>query len=214
MQSFNGGGGQIIQELEVYELLILFMERAERLYAYVQRRIPASLCRVIAAEDILQEVWLAAFAGRSSFRLSEPEDMNRWLWKIAERRLLNAIRDARRLKRGGRERFEHGVQRRTTSYLDLFARVTSGRRTPSSEGAAKEAVHAVQIALSALPDDYRQAMIMYHIGGHSRAAVAESMHKSEGAVASLLYRGRRKLCASLGDCSKFFSGDGWVQEPQ
>lgn len=182
------------------------------MHDYIRRRIPPPLSRIIGAEDILQEVWLAAFGRPASLPASRAEDINRWLWRIAEQRLLNVIRDARRLKRGGGKHFEYAGHRRTTSYLDLFARVTSGRRTPSSEGAAREAVHAIQVAIGALPDEYRQAVLLFHIQGCSRADVAESMQKSEAAIASLLYRGRRMLRDTLGQAASFFSDVGHMPQ--
>ncbi len=103
---------------------------------------------------------------------------------------------------------EREARRRTTSYLELFARVTSKQRTPSSEDAANEAVHAVQITLGTLPDNYRCAITMCHIDGHSRAEVAEAMGKTYHAVNSLLYHGLRMLRERLGPAERFFSNGG------
>ncbi len=106
-------------------LQALLMERAERLHNYVQRRMPADVQRVIASEDILQEVWVSVFRGISGFTPDRHDAFDRWLTRITERKLLDAIRDTRRLKRGGGHRIEREARRRTTSYLDLFGRVTS-----------------------------------------------------------------------------------------
>lgn len=189
-------------------LQCLLMERAERLHGYVERKIPSELRSRIPAEDVLQEVWVAVFRGIANFREDGPDAFDRWLTSITQSKVVDAIRRAGRLKRGGGHRFAHEAQRRTTSYLDLSARVSAEQRTPSSEDAAKEAVHAVQIALSTLPADYRCAITMHHIEGRSHAEVAEAMTRTRPAVNSLLYRGLHMLRKQLEPAGRFFSDDG------
>ena len=202
------GTNQPGRPLDESDLTILLMERADPLSAFVERKMPADVRRVIDPEDILQNVWVAAFRTISNFTPDGPNSFDKWLTKITENRIIDAIREVRRLKRGGGHRIEHEAGRRTASYLDLFGRVTSKQRTPSSEDAANEAVHAVQIALCTLPDDYRCAITMYHIDHQSRAEVAEAMGKTDPAINSLLYRGLQMLRGRLGPSGKFFSGDG------
>ena len=202
------GQGQNGQTVNDSELRVLLMERAERLHTYVQKRIPEDMQRIVAPEDILQEVWLAVFRGIASFRADVPDAFDRWLTKLMERKLLDAIRSVRRLKRGRGHRIEHEARRRTTSYLDLFARVASKQRTPSSEDAAREATHAVQIALCSLPADYQRAIRMRHIEGRPHEEVAEAMEKSRSAINSLLYRGLRMLRDQLEPAGRFFNNGG------
>ena len=70
-----------------------------------------------------------------------------------------------------------------------------------------EAVDAVQIALAALPEDYRTAITLRYIHGRSCAQVAKAMRKSDGAVWSLLYRGKRKMRGLVDSVGVFFSED-------
>ncbi|MBU0718204.1 MAG: sigma-70 family RNA polymerase sigma factor [Planctomycetes bacterium] len=193
--------------IDEVELKPLLMERAEQLHQRVRRRIPVRLQSTISPDDILQEVWIAAFRGVGSLRNTGPDSVDRWLSKIVQRRLLDAIRDARRIKRGGQDRFEQAGPRQTTSYVDLFTRVAGNQRTPSSEVATREAVHAVQIALGTLPPDYREAITLHHLDGCSCQELAEVMQKSHPAVHSLLYRGLRMLRQHLGTAGRFFSDD-------
>lgn len=205
MRKGKSENGQTIND---WELQVLLMERAERLHKYVQRRLPADVQGIVAPEDILQEMWLAVFRGIANFRADAPDALDRWLTKIAERKLIDAIRSARTVKRGGGHRIEHEARCRTTSYLALFARVVSKQRTPSSEDAAREATHAVQIALCSLPDDCQLAVRMRHIEGRPRAEVAEAMEKSRPAINSLLFHGLRMLRDQLGPAGRFFSNGG------
>jgi RNA polymerase sigma-70 factor (ECF subfamily) len=116
------------------------------------------------------------------------------------------------VKRGGRHRIVNGG-RETSSLLDLFAHVAGRDRTPSSEEGAREAVHAVQIAISALPDDHRRAITMHHIEGRTSDEVAEALQKSLPAVKGLLYRAMRGLREQLGPEGRFFSDSAEPGEP-
>jgi RNA polymerase sigma-70 factor (ECF subfamily) len=183
----------------------LLMERADALHDYIRRALPSDLARVISAEDILQEVCISVFHGLAQFRADGPDSFDRWVTSLVQRRLVDAIRKARAVKRSGGRRIGDRAQLRTTSYIQLFERVASQQRTPSSEDAAKEAAHAVQIALSTLPEDYRCAITMRHIDGRSQAEVASAMARTLPAVNSLLYRGLRMLRSRLEPSRRFFS---------
>ncbi len=184
----------------------ILLDHAGRLNRFIDSRIPVKLGQLITPEDVLQEVWTAAFRGKSSFTPDGPDSLARWLTRIAERKLLDAIRHARALKRYGRYAQAERTQDRSASFLTLFARVAApNQRTPSSEDAAKEAARAVQIALCSLPDDYRCAVTMYHIEGRSRAEVAKRMGRTSPAVNGLVYRGLRLLRRRLGPAGRFFA---------
>jgi RNA polymerase sigma factor (sigma-70 family) len=124
---------------------------------------------------------------------------------ITNHKLLDALKTAGRLKRGGSARIARAADRRRTSLTDLFARVASPGRTPSRDVAAAEAAHAVQIALSGLLADRRRVIQMRYLEERSRSEIAREMGKSEAAVNSLLFHGLRDLRARLGDVVRFFS---------
>ncbi len=187
------------------EFEALLLDRADQLDRFVRRKLPADVRRVVAAEDVLQEVWTSAYRRISGFEPRGPDDFDRWLRKITESKLVDAIRYARRSKRGGGRRLAQDAHRRTDSYLRLFARIAREERTPSSEDAAKEAVHAVQVAVAGLSDDYRYVVVLHHINGQTRGEIADSMGKSQAAVNSLLYRALRKLRVRLGRTDRYFN---------
>lgn len=191
--------------LSTSKLQVLLMSGAGHLRAYVHRKIPSDLKSIFSPEDILQEVWIACFRGVGTFRANEPDAFDRWLRTITDRKLVDAIRWAKRLKRGAHVRFDRTAQQRKTSLVDLFARVAANQRTPSSEEGAREASAAIQIALSSLPEDYRKAITLYHIDGKSQKEVAEAMEKSIPAVHGLLFRGMQKLRDDLGPAHNFLS---------
>lgn len=186
---------------------MLLLDRADRLDRYVRMKLPAEVQRVVAPEDVLQEVWTTAYRRVSSFQASGPDDFDRWLTRLTESRIIDALRYARRLKRKGSRNLEHDAHRRTASYMNLFGRLVSKERTPSSEDAVKEAVQAVQVAVAGLPESYRSAVTLHHLHGQTRTEIANALGKTPSAINSLLYRGLRELRARLGRAERFFSDD-------
>jgi RNA polymerase sigma-70 factor (ECF subfamily) len=163
--------------------------------------------RVVCADDILQDIWITVVRNASEVTACGWSEFDPWLTRIAQRRIADAIRRAGSFKRGGRANLTY-ERRQTTSFVDLFARVQSPQVSPSREISAREATHAVQIAMTALPDHYRTALTLRYLHGKSHADIARALRMSRPAVNSLLYRGLRKLKELLGSASRFFSDDG------
>ncbi|MBI3836125.1 MAG: sigma-70 family RNA polymerase sigma factor [Planctomycetes bacterium] len=186
------------------ELQIRLMEREEAIHNFVERRIPRGVRSVVSAEDVLQEIWFAAYKSAKSLAPEGSDSLERWLYAVAKGIIISRIRHARRLKRGGAA-VQHRVEARSSSWLELFPRLRAPGRSPSSEQGAKEAAHAVKVAIDSLPQEYRQAVTLHHIKGMSRAQIAEAMRKSPAAVHGILYRGLATLRRSLGPVSRFFS---------
>ena len=176
-----------------------------RLRQYVQRQVPARLRSTISADDVLQEVWLAAYRTVSTFSPDGPGSVERWLRTIANSKLVDAIRWARRKKRGGDRRNIRDMQRRVSSLSNLFTLVQAPQKTPSSAFSTIENAHAISIALGYLPEDRRRAIYLRHIEGRSHKEIASDMERTEAAVNSLLHNGLRELRVLLGDAAKYFS---------
>lgn len=181
------------------------MRQAEPLHAYVSRRIPADLRSWLGVEDVLQEVWSSAFRAWAGVKLTGPHCVERWLMTITKRKLVDALRTARRLKRGGGQVTVRSTFSRASTHVDLFCRVTSAERTPSSTEAAAEAVAAIKVALLSLSPTHRQAITLTQIEGCSDAEAAELMDTSIPALRGLVYRGLRKLRQEVGNAEDFFS---------
>jgi RNA polymerase sigma-70 factor, ECF subfamily len=180
--------------------------RAPRLRRWLATKIPPHLQGAISVEDVLQEICIAAFRGLPAFRPLGSDAMDRWLTCIAQRVMINTIKAAGRLKRGGCQGFVRQAPDRATSLADLFACITSPGRTPSSEAAVCEAANAVQVALASLPAARRQAVWMRYIEGQPCEAIAKAMNRTKGAVNGLLFHGLQQLQMRLGHAGKFLSG--------
>lgn len=190
------------------ELEVELMARADRILRYIQTKIPLKYQALIAPEDVLQEVWIAAYSGYANYVSARPDGFDRWLIGIANHKLIDFLKSAGRKKRGGHIRIDQAGYDRSKSLADLFGHVPAAGRTPSREVAAGEAARAVQMALEQLPEERRLAIQMRHLEGCSLAEIGRRMQKSEAAVHSILFRGLKDLRARLGKLTKFFSDAG------
>lgn len=166
----------------------------------------------MSADDILQDIWMTVIRSASDITSTGSDEFDPWLTRIAQRRIADAIRRAGALKRGGRDAIVY-ERWQTTSFVDLFARACNPQETPSREVSTRDAVHAVQIALAALPEHYRTAITLRYIEGRSHVQIAEAMCKSRSATNSLLFRGMRKLRGLLGSAQRLFSDNGTCVAP-
>lgn len=193
--------GATLTEQHLQELLLDGSAQHE---AMIQKKIPGHLRASMSSRDILQEVWIAAFRGVSTFRADVPDGFERWLSTITRRKVVDAIKAAKRARRVGEgERDLHKEER--LSDLEIFGRLTSSSRTPSKEMAAKESVQAVHIAICGLPDDYREIVKLYYLEGMTVPQIAEKTARSRGAVTGIVSRARKLLRQRLGPKGRYFS---------
>jgi RNA polymerase sigma factor (sigma-70 family) len=184
-------------------LSALLKESAPQLRNYVEARFPVRLGAFASVDDIIQDVWIAAFRARPHLQLKGQDALKRWLTTLARRKLMNKITEFRRLKRGGaailRQHF------RESAALDILTMVASTNRTPSSEAAVSESAKVIRVALANLPEDQRQAIHLRFIEGHPPEIVAQIMNKPLTAVRGIIFRGLRKLHSELGEATRFWS---------
>ena len=184
------------------ESLILF--HYDRLAARISRKLPVSLRRTVAVEDILQQTFTAAFLGIRSFCPEGRGAFFRWLATIAEHRLKDAIRGQRAAKRGG-GKIEFHADAGVESFDELIDLMEGPNRTPSQSTARLEAANAVHVALASLGEDCREAIQLRYIQGLCLADAAEALNKTPRSVRDLCYRGLKELRVVLGGSSQYFS---------
>jgi RNA polymerase sigma-70 factor, ECF subfamily len=125
------------------------------------------------ADDALQETLIRAWTALPRFR--GDAQLSTWLYRIA----LNAVHDVRARTRPTAELVDAWAED-----VDRFEQAQLG--------------DALQDALTALPEDYRVAVVLYDVLGASYAEIAELVGVAEGTVKSRIFRGRRELAALLG----------------
>lgn len=177
-------------------------------YDALERRIGAKLPQRLqatqAVEDILQQTFFQAFRDIRRFVPQHSGAFGDWLGRIAENRLLDAIKQHDRRKRGGGwGRLDAlGSDSCLMPILDWIA----GAETPPSTAAARsEAVHALQVALAGLEQDQREAIRLRLLEGCSLEETAEALDRTPDAVRGLVHRGKQKLRDAMGRASHWLS---------
>jgi len=135
------------------------------------------------AEDIAQEVFLAAWKAAPRFRPRAA--VRTWLLGITTNVCLNHQRRRRR--------------RPSVALTDAVAarQVDQGAEQPEAGTLADERSRRLEAALAELPANQRAAIVLRHSHGLSYAEIAAVLRTSVSAVESLLFRSRRRLARVL-----------------
>ena len=183
----------------------LLLDHYDELERRIQSKLPPRLAATWAAEDILQVTFFQAFRDIGRYEAREDASFGDWLARIAEHRLLDAIKQHDCAKRGGEwDRVGEIAQgdSRSASLLDWIA---ADQTSPTSAIARSEALHALQVALASIPDDQREAICLRHLEGKSLEDAAAAMGRSPDAVRGLVQRGKQSLADAMGRASKWLS---------
>ena len=162
----------------------LYHAHKDRLYSFILQRVGR---REGAAEDIVQETFLAALNSLYSFRGdSQPYT---WLRSIAYHKVCDFHR--------------RQAQEASSERLDLDIDTVSSKRTQGSKSVApslpesEEDQHALRQALADLPRDYGQVLQFKYFEEMSVSEISQSMERSPKSVERLLSRARKALRAIL-----------------
>ena len=171
---------------EAFAQLVHLYEK--RVYALTLR-----MCKNLAdAEEAAQEAFLAAWQGLAFFR--GESSFSTWLYRLAS----NACVDL--LRREGRHRSAAGP-----SLNDEEAAMDVADDAPSPHALAERAELRQQIeaGLSALPEEYRQVLILREMHQQTYDEIAEILSLDLGTVKSRINRGRKRLRKILLDSGNF-----------
>lgn len=177
--------------LRSQEFEALVMEHMDMLYAVALR-----LTRNTAdAQDLTQNTVVKALRFHSKFE--EGTYIKAWLLTILRNTFINDYR-----RRARRPTFVELTGAETTSQptLDPEVRYEPDGRAPSDLFELLD--DEVKSAVEALPDDFRQAVIMADLEDKSYKEIAEVMKCPLGTVMSRLYRGRKLLRERLLEYAK------------
>lgn len=158
-----------------------------RLFAAFERpifRYAAHMCGRDAADDIVQETFLAVLRGSNRFDASKGTVGN-YLFGIARHfvlRRLNA-RQAAAYEFGDADHDEASTAQQQPSALDSLSRA--------------ETVRAVRAAVATLPAPYREVVVLCELQEMSYAEAAEIVRCPVGTVRSRLHRARALLISKL-----------------
>jgi RNA polymerase sigma-70 factor (subfamily 1) len=183
----------------------LLQQHTPELRRRLAGEIPARWQSVLAVDDILQETYTDAFLDLPRFGTGSRDAFMAWLWTLARRNLLDALKLLAAQKRGGARRAVAAGGEGDSGDL-LLDILTASTSTPSRHAARKEAGAALQSALAHLPEHYRQVVQWYDFEGCTLQEIATRLNRSPATVCILRARALRNLQQALGIASDFLSG--------
>ncbi len=128
-----------------------------------------------AANDMAQESFISAYAALKDFK--QGSKFSSWLYRI----VVNKCRD---YLRSGRE----------TVPVEEIAELRAGSSmTPEQAVSSRQTGDAIQKALSALPAEYRELIVLKHIEELDYREIADILDVSVGALKVRAHRGREML---------------------
>lgn len=138
------------------------------------------------ALDITQETFIAAFAALTRYDGARPFRL--WIARIA----INKCHDWAR-RRAVRRFFTFARP------IDDAAAIADDAQTPEAQVQSHVELAQIQAAISDLPANLKDVLVLRTIEGMSQAEAAQTLGVSEKAVETRLYRARNKLAEKLRD---------------
>jgi len=173
----------------------LFERHADELRARVARNLPRAMRPRVAASDVVQETWLAAFLRLEGFEDRGDGSFRRWLGTIVENKVLDEVRH--HVGAGKRDvRREIDVQ---SGIVRLAG--ASPERSASADLRDAEDKAQVERAMSALPDAQREVMRLVHEERLTVEQAASRMGRSLAAARKLYARAVLRLAQEVGGAS-------------
>lgn len=146
------------------------------------------------AADLTQETFLNAFKSVSKFR--GESGIKTWLYRIAINRSRNRFRWWKSRKRSKTISIDSVNSPEERPLHETLAGTTVD---PETEAISSERQFQLRTALAALPEIFREAVVLRDIEGFSYEEIAEALSINAGTVKSRIARGRGELAKRLED---------------
>jgi RNA polymerase sigma factor (sigma-70 family) len=143
-------------------------------------------------EDAVSETMRRAIEGRS--RIRPGESIRAWIVGILKHVALDVARSRTRAQK----RLATDVAPESASTPDLADRIPDSKPSPFDRAARTQEVARLEKALAALPDNQREAVVLFFIEGLSYVEIGKTLGVPMGTVATWILRGRKALAATLG----------------
>lgn len=144
------------------------------------------------AEDLVQETYLRAF--RSLHQFTEGTNLRAWLFRILTNAYINDYR--RRQRRPSSASLDDIEEFYLYDHL-VDSGVQPGVERPEDVVLGRLSVDSVIQAIEALPEEFRQVVLLADVEGFSYREIASIVDIPIGTVMSRLYRARRRLQREL-----------------
>lgn len=174
---------------------VLLERHLPGLRAFVSRRAGELVRRRETSADLAQSVCREILEHRERFVHGDEESFRQWLYRTAERKLVDRARYHGAARRDARRDAHEAAGGLEAS--SLFS-------TPSHDAAAREELARARDAFAELPERTRRVIVLARVHGLTSAQIADELGCAEGTVRSLLSRGLARISDRL-------DGDGRVR---
>lgn len=169
------------------ELLEASLTGDKQSFSHIVERYKSVVCaitynatgNITLSEDIAQETFIAAWKSLNNLR--DKSKFKSWLYGIARNLSKNYIRT----------KYRDAIHQ-SIPLEDVQDKISS-QVTPRDEAISKEEESILWKALEAIPETYREPLILYYRENQSIKSVAEALDLSEDTVKQRLSRGRNML---------------------
>ncbi len=182
----------------------LLTEVGPELLGYIEGKMPPAFRAFSGPEDVFQDTCIQAYRSRETFRMIDPDSFRQWIWRVAHNVLIDLLRHGFAAKRQA-GKIHVTADSQVALLSNVYGVKPTAIETPSRVAARREAVVKVQVGLSSLPDDQRQAITLHVIQGLTLAESAQSMGRTVDSIRGLLQRGQVRMRELLGDPALYFS---------
>jgi RNA polymerase sigma-70 factor (ECF subfamily) len=145
--------------------------------------------------DVVQQTLLEAYAQRDKLP-HKPDELCAWLRTALANNIHDQRRHLRRHKRDIRRELSLAVVLANSSER-LGKHGAAVNSSPSGLAMRAEDLLQLATALWQLPEAQRDAIVFHHLQGLTISRTAQSLGKTEAAIAGLLHRGLRALRGQL-----------------
>ncbi len=177
----------------------LIAAHLDDLRAYVRLQVDPQFRVRESCSDVVQSVCREVLEDLSNFEYRGKGAFRAWLFAAA----LNKVRQKREFHRAQKRdvarevRAEGEDDSRAPVRAGLYASLCSLEPSPSQHAVAHEQAERIERAMDALPDDYREVLLLTRVVGLPRREIAARVGRTENAVRTLVHRAGVRLLAAL-----------------
>jgi len=136
------------------------------------------------AEDLAQETFVRAFNAIASYNSSYK--FNNWIFKIASNHTINYLRKGKLDTVSIFAISDKGLG-------DSEPQIKSKTENPHEFTERRELGGRIEVAIGELREEYRMAILLYHVEGYSYEEIADIMDIPLGTAKTYLFRARKEL---------------------
>jgi RNA polymerase sigma-70 factor, ECF subfamily len=155
------------------------------------------LVRTVRDRALAEEVFLDTFLAlhKAAAKYTEQGAFRAWVFRIARNRAVSALRKVHERIMRQSVSLSPDPEEGPRPRLQLI----QGGAGPERLTAAREQLDQLDVAIAALPENRRSALLLYHVEGLSYPEVAESLDVPLGTVKTWIHQARKTLRVSLGE---------------